>query len=174
MGMTNKEVEDKKKNNQEEKSEDKNQEISQLEEIKKKRDEYLEGWKRARADFVNYKKNEAARLSKARKDEKKKIILDLLEIVDNFYLAEKNIPDNEKNDYLAGLLNIRKQMEKFLRDYGVEEIETVEKEFDPNIHEAVAMVDSEKFKNNTIIEEVNKGYLLDGELLRPAKVKVAK
>lgn len=171
MDMTNKEE---KKNNQENEVDEDNKEISELEEIRKKRDEYLEGWKRARADFVNYKKNEAARLSKARKKEKKKIILDLLEIVDNFYLAEKNIPDKEKNDYLTGLLNIRKQMEKFLKSYGVEEIDTVGNEFDPNIHEAVAMVDSEESDNNKIIEEVNKGYLLDGELLRPAKVKVAK
>lgn len=167
--MTNKEDKEKKKNNQEEKKEE-----NKLEETKKRRDEYLEGWKKARADFINYKRNETARLSKVKKNEKKKIILDLLKIIDNFYLAEKNIPEEKKNDYLIGLLNIRKQMEKFLIDCGVEEIETIGKEFDPNLHEAIAMVDSNDHDNNIIVEEVNKGYLLDGELLRPAKVKVAK
>lgn len=166
--MTNKVEKEKKKKKEEEGEE------YELREVKKRRDEYLEGWKKARADFVNYKRNETARLSRVKKNEKKKIILDLLKIIDNFYLAEKNIPEDKKNDYLIGLLNIRKQMEKFLIDYGVEEIDTIGKEFDPNIHEAIAMVDSEKHDNNTIVEEVSRGYLLDGELLRPAKVKVAK
>jgi molecular chaperone GrpE len=155
------------KNNKEEN----NQEIEKL---KKERDEYLDGWKRARADFVNYKKNQQNEIIEAKKRERKKIILDFLEILDNFYLAEKNIPGEERSNYLDGLLNIKKQIIKILKNYGVEEVKTVGKEFDPNLHEAVAMVEAENKNNNIIVEEINKGYLLNGELLRPAKVKVAK
>ncbi len=157
------------KNNREKKELEEN-----IEKIKKERDEYLNGWKRARADFVNYKKKQESKIIEAKKRERRKMILDFLEILDNFYLAEKNIPEDEQNDYLLGLLNIKKQIINILKNYGVEEIKTVGEEFDPNLHEAVAMVDVEEEENNKIVEEINKGYLLNGELLRPAKVKVAK
>jgi len=147
---------------------------TKMEKVKKERDKYLDGWKRAKADFVNYKNNEIARLESVKKREKKKILLDLLEIMDSFALAEKNIPETEKNDYLIGLLNIKKQLEKLLDNYGIREIETVGKEFDPNLHEAAAIVVNDSVEDDIIVEEINKGYLLDGELLRAAKVKVAK
>ncbi len=142
--------------------------------IKKERDEYLEGWKRARADFVNYKKNEAARIEAAKKRVKKDFINDILEILDNFYLAEENMTEDEKGHYSTGFINIRKQFEKLLKDRGVQIIDCEGREFDPNLHEAIAMIDSEKGESDEIAEVVRKGYLLDGELLRPARVKVIK
>ncbi|MGM0438851.1 MAG: nucleotide exchange factor GrpE [Patescibacteria group bacterium] len=172
--MTKKETtnkgENKEKNDQNQK-EDKNE----LEKLKAEKEEYLNGWKRARADFSNYKKNEKARIEKARKQEKKKLILEVLEVLDNFYLAEDNI-DKDKVDenYLSGFSSIKKQLENLLNSYGVEEISAVGEDFDPNLHEAVAMVEIEDANQEEIIEVVRKGYLMDGELLRPARVKVAK
>ncbi len=145
-----------------------------VEELKKERDEFLSGWQRARADFSNYRKNERERLSEAQKRKKKKIFLDLLEVIDNFELAEKNIDKEDlKNDTVVGLLNVKKQLLDILKSYGVKEMKVEGKEFDPNIHEAVAMIESDD-DPDTIAEEVRKGYLIDGELLRPARVKVTK
>ncbi len=156
-----------------------NGKIEKLEEkinnLEKEKEEYLEGWKRARADFVNYKKAKDTEGLKLRKDEKKRLMKDILAILDTFYLAEEKIEDERKDDdYLVGLLSIRKQFEKFLEDEGVKRLKTVGKEFDPNLHEAVAMVESEESESDVIVEEVRKGYLIEGELLRPAKVKVSK
>ena len=162
----------------EEKKEEKKKKSSLKDKIQKleaEKEEYLNGWKRARADFVNYKKNEKARIEKAKKNEKKKIILSMLEVLDNFYLAEKNIKKKEVDkDYLSGFESIKKQLVNTLKSYGVEEISCMEESFDPNLHEAVAMIDDEDTKEGQIVEEVRKGYFLDGELLRPARVKVAK
>ncbi len=145
-----------------------------LKKLEKEKEEYLNGWQRARADFINYKKNEISRITDAKKSEKRKIILEILEVVDNFELAEKNIPPKEKeNDYIQGLLKIKDQLISFLEKMNVKSFETIGESFDPNLHEAVAMIDSDK-ESDTIVDEIRKGYLLDGELLRPARVKVAK
>ena len=69
---------------------------------------------------------------------------------------------------------LEKQLKKLLKSYGVEEISAIGEEFDPNLHEAVAMVDVEDANQEEIIEVVRRGYFMDGELLRPAQVKVAK
>ena len=165
-----------KKEEKKNKKEKSNEDLEvKLQELKKERDEYLNGWKRARADFINYKKNEKSRIAKARKNEKKDIILEILSILDNFNIAEKNIDKEEvSDDYWSGLMSIKRQLENLLFSYGVEPIECLGEEFDPNIHEAVAMIEDENTTSEQIVEEVRKGYLLDGELLRPAKVKVAK
>ncbi len=163
------------KNNKEKEGGDKDKNLKELEEVKKERDEYLNGWKRARADFANYKKNEGSRLKEARRKEKKKHILEFLEVLDSFRLAEKNMDKEEVDkNYLDGFESIKKQLLNILKSNGVEEIDSVGEKFDPNLHEAVVMIEKEGVDSEEIIEEVRKGYLLDGELLRPAKVKVAK
>lgn len=163
------------KEKKEKKEEEKKNNEEELKKIKEEREEYLNGWKRARADFINYKKNEKSRLEEAKRAEKKKHILELIEVLDNFRLAEKNMDKDRVNEnYLSGFMTIKKQLVNILKSNGVEEINSTGKEFDPNLHEAVAMVEKEGVDSEKIIEEVRKGYLLDGELLRPAKVKVAK
>ncbi len=164
---------EKKKTQEEKKREEKNKN-SLIEKLERERDEYLEGWKRARADYMNYKKNEKARAAKIKKREKEKFIKEILEVIDNFELAEDNIPEEKKgDDCIQGFLKIKKQLMNILKNYGLEAVDSIGEKFDPNLHEAVVMVESEK-ESGTIISEIKKGYLLNGELLRPAKVKVAK
>ena len=147
----------------------------EIEGLEKEKEEYLNGWKRARADFLNYKKNEKGRIEKTKQKEKKKFILEILEVLDNFYLAEENMNKDKINkNYLSGFESIKKQLINILKSHGVREISCVGEEFDPNLHEAVVMIDDEDADENMVVEEIRKGYLLDGELLRPAKVKVAK
>ncbi len=115
-----------------------------LEEAKTKSEEYLNGWKRERADFMNYKKEEMERIGGMLKYANDEIILKILPIIDNLYLAEAHIKDD-------GISQILKQFED------LEAIEEVEGET-PEI----------------VIEEAQKGYIMHGKLLRPAKVKISK
>lgn len=146
-----------------------------LEECQKKRDEYLAGWQRARADFLNYKKEEMEKIKEILKYGNENLILKILPILDNFYLIEKKLPENLKNDEnLKGVLQIKTQFQDFLKNQGIEEIKTIGKKFDPNFMEAVEEAEAKDKKSGTIIEEIQKGYTIHGKVLRPAKVKVAK
>lgn len=160
----------------------KEEEVDQVEELKEEikkieaeKEEYLSGWKRAKADFINYKKKEKERSKKEKWRIKKKIVLDMLEVLDSFYLAEKNIDKSQVDEnFLSGFRNIKKQLIDTLSSYGLEEVPSVGEIFDPNLHEAVVMVEDEEAEEEEVIEEVRRGYFLDGELLRPARVKVSK
>jgi len=166
-----------------------------LEECQKRKEEYLAGWQRERADFLNYKKEEMERIGELMKYANEELILKILPVLDNFELAEKNLKENrDDNEYIKGLLQIKRQLLDFLKCQGVEEINSVGEKFDPNFHEVVEEVpsdspalasakagdlakegvESEAVKSGTIIEEVQKGYKTNNGLLRPAKVKVAK
>ena len=141
---------------------------------KKKKDEYLENWKRERASFLNYKKEEGERIDKVIKFANQALILEILNILDNIYIAEEKLPkDLEENEWVKGILNIKNQILEFLKNQRVEQIDCLKKEFDPNFHEAVEMIESNS-KSGIIIKEIKKGYTLDGRVIRPAKVKIAK
>lgn len=133
----------------------------ELEKTKEKSEEYLNGWKRERADFLNYKKEEMERIASLVKYANEEIILNLLPILDNLSLAESHIKDQ-------GLSQIKKQLEDFLKKEGIEPIETIGKEFDPNTMEAI---DGD---GELVSEELQRGYTLHGKLIRPAKVKISK
>ncbi len=144
-----------------------------LEECLKQKDEYLAGWQRARADFLNYKKEEMERISALLAYSGEELILKILPILDNFELVEKKMPEDlKKDESVKGILQIKNQILDFLKNQGVEEIKTVGEKFDPNLHEAVETQDGQE--SGIILEEVQKGYMINGRLLRAAKVKVAK
>jgi len=146
-----------------------------LEECEKLKSEYLAGWQRARADLLNYKKDEIERIDELIKYADVGIILKILPILDNFEIAEKNLPENLKNDKnIKGILQIKTQLQDFFKNQGLEEIKTVGERFDPNLHEIVEEVEKKDCQPGTVIEEIQKGYKINGRLLRPAKVKVSK
>lgn len=146
-----------------------------LEECQKKKDEYLAGWQRARADFLNYGKEEMERIKEILKYGNENLILKILPILDNFELAEKKLPENLKNDgEIKGLLQIKIQLQDFLKNQGIEEIKTIGEKFDPNFQEVVGEVEEADCESGTVIEEAQKGYTIHGKVLRPAKVKIAK
>ena len=143
-----------------------------LAKCQKEKEEYLAGWQRERADFLNYKKEEMERIAEILKYASAEVILKILPILDNFQEAEKSIPPNEKNKFLEGMLQIKEQMKGLLEKEGIEEIKALGENFDPNVHEAVESVEGKD--SGKIIEEVKKGYKLNGKVLRPAKVKIIK
>ena len=156
-------------------AEELNKENKELEECKKTRDEYLAGWQRARADFLNYKKDEIERIEGLVAYSNEELILKLLPIIDNFDVAEKKISEDLKNNEdVKGLLQVKIQMLDFLKKYNVEEIKSVGERFDPNFHEVVEQIEIEGKESGIIIEEAQKGYMINGRLLRVTRVKVAK
>lgn len=146
-----------------------------IEELEKQKAEYLAGWQRARADFINYKKEEMEKIEHLLKYGEEEFILKILPILDNFDLVEKKLPENLKNDEnVKGLLQIKNQILDFLKNQEIEEIKTLGEKFDPNFHEAVEQVNLKDKQSGVIVEEIQKGYTINGRLLRPAKVKVTK
>lgn len=147
----------------------------ELEECRKQKDEYLAGWQRARADFLNYKKEEMERFKEIMKYGSQELILKILPILDSLEKAETQIPSDFKdNEWVKGISQVRSQLQDFLKKEGVEEIKTIGKKFDPNFHEAVEKVEVENKKSGEIIKEIQKGYTLNGKVIRPAKVKITK
>lgn len=148
------------------------EENNELEKIKAQREEYLEGWKRAKADFLNYKKDEEKRLTAIIKLGNEQMVRDLIAVLDSFDLAVVSLGGDGKVE--KGVYLIRAQLEDALKKYGLERLTvSVGQPFDPMVHEAVASVESDK-PSGTVTDEVEKGYFLSGKLIRPARVKVAK
>lgn len=142
-----------------------------IEQLTKERDEYLDGWQRARAELVNYKRDESKRSDDLMKFANGTLIRELIAVVDNFELA---IAAMERQGAIEkGIYLIKAQLEDILKQYGLEKvIVEIGQVFDPSLHDAIASVSSE-LPSGTIAEEVERGYYLHGKLLRPSRVKVA-
>lgn len=145
------------------------QDNNELEELKKKCDEYLNGWKRAKADFVNYQKEERKRLADFAKFANEAIITNLIIVLDSFNLAINAAPDPDK-----GLVIIKTQLEDILKKHGLEAITAkAGDQFSPELHEAIAEAENKSSeKSNTIVEIIETGYTLNGKVMRPSKVKI--
>jgi molecular chaperone GrpE len=138
----------------------------------KQRDEYLAGWQRAKADFINYKKEEMQHLQEVARYGSEDLIKDLISVLDNFDLGlralEKSGPV-EKGVYL-----IRSQIEDILRKRGLEKIVLKAGDiFDPKVAEALSEVESDR-PAGTIVEEIEPGYRLHDKVLRAARVIISK
>lgn len=152
-------------------SEDQNQEVkkepTELEICQQKVEEYLNNWKRERADFLNYKKDEKKRLEEFVKFANEAVILEAIEILDDLEKAAKEI----KNEGLNQVLN---KFQELLKKYGAERIK-IEDSFDPLLHEAVTTeTQNETGNSETKLEEVRAGYTMYGKVIRPARVKITK
>lgn len=124
---------------------------------------------------MNYKKEEMERIKELFKYVNEEFILKFLPILDNFDVVQKKLPENLKNDEnIKGILQIKNQIQDFLKNQGLEEIKSLGEKFDPNFHEVLEEVEMKDKSSGVIVEEVQKGYKINGRLLRPAKVKIAK
>jgi molecular chaperone GrpE len=144
--------------------------------VEKDRDEYLAGWQRAKADFVNYKKDETERLEDLAKYGNANLIKELLGVVHSFDLATRIIEKNkgELNDFEKGVFLIKSQLEDVLKKRGVQLITIKEGDvFDPAIAEAMLEVESDKLPG-TVIEVLEPGYRLHDKIMRAAKVTISK
>lgn len=143
----------------------------QLTEVTEEKEEYLNKLKRLKADFVNYRNRAKKEKSQIETKTKMEIINSLLPVIDNFERALKSV--DEDTDFLSGVKMIHKQLVDELKKEGLEVIETEGEEFDPAYHEAVMQVESEEYDSGYIVEEIQRGYIMNGKVVRPAMVKVA-
>src|SRR5205085_247888 len=97
----------------------------------------------------------------------------LLPIIDNFDLALR-AQNSSEGDLRKGVELIRKQMEDFLAKIGVQVVKSVGEHFDPHLHEAIEMVETDEAEDNTVLQELQRGYRFKERLLRPAMVRVAR
>ena len=126
---------------------------------------------RKQAELENFRKQQEKRFQELRDLANKDLILQLLPILDNFELALKSANTNSK-DFLKGVELIYSQFFGLLENNHVQPIATEKKEFNPYYHEALMKINSE-LPENTIIEELQKGFILNNQVIRHAKVKIS-
>ncbi len=146
----------------------------ELEKLKKQAEDYLNGWKRAKADLVNYKKDVEKHSTEIREFMAADLILELLPIHNHFKRSFEHIPkEDRKRDWVVGITLIKSQLDKFLQNRGVSEIKTVGEKFNPEFHEAVSKREEQGSQSDIILEECSAGYAVAGKVIVPAKVIVS-
>lgn len=123
------------------------------------------------ADFDNYRKRSEREREELGRYALAEPVRDLLPVVDN--LARALAASGQLDDLRRGVEMTARQLAEVLRRYGVEEVAAVGRPFDPHVHEAMVQVESDDVDEPTVVEELQRGFLLRGRLLRPALVKVA-
>ena len=155
--------------NQESTSDDAASEIERLkEELRQEHEMYL----RALADFDNYRRRVERESASAARQGKREIILSLLEVLDGFDRAFEHIGE-DASPMSEGLQAIHRKLLGLLEAQGITPIESLGETFNPELHEAIASVQTDEYEPGTIIDEVQRGYRWGDEVLRPARVRVA-
>lgn len=142
--------------------------------IERERDEYKEGWMRAKADFQNYKRTEGERIGNAIAHGLGGIIEDLLRVLDSFQLAKATLEPGSAAD--QGIDMIRSQFLDVLKRYGVEPIaqaDLIGSDFDPATSEAIGTMDKEGAAEGSVVSVAQDGYRINGKVFRPARVYLA-
>jgi len=131
---------------------------------------------RVSAEFDNYKKRTSRELEEFRKFANQSLIKELLSVVDNLELAMDSTNGHQTIDQglLQGLQMTHKEILKVFEKFNVKPIEAKGQVFDPNFHEAVMQEETDEVEANTIVNELQKGYLINDRLLRPSMVVVAR
>jgi molecular chaperone GrpE len=139
-----------------------------------KAEEYLNGWKRAQADLVNFKKDEARRVEEAVQYGNERILLDMIDIADTFETALQHAPPGTDEKWLKGIEQSLVRLQETLKKHNVVKIRSVGEKFDPSLHEAVQVEQSSEEENEQrVTEEYRAGYMLHEKVIRPARVKIS-
>ena len=145
-----------------------------IEEYKNKVQELEDRHLRLAAEFENYKKRMARQFEDIIKSSGEKIIIPILEVIDNFERALEAVTNG--TDFTAlheGMELTYQQLYEILKKEGVEPIKAVGETFDPNLHEAMMQVESDEYPDGVIAEEISRGYKLNGRVIRFSKVAVS-
>lgn len=147
--------------------------LKTIAELKKQRDEHYDRLLRKQADFENYRK----RAEKDKRDFQQyaltDFMLELVAILDNFDRAVSHGDDQAGAEYRKGIDLIHRQLRDLMEKKGLRAMETEGKPFDPMVHEAILREHHDELPENTILQELQKGYYFREKLLRPAMVKVS-
>ncbi len=146
-----------------------NKEEGELEKLQKEKDEYLNGWKRAKADLINYQKDETKRFEEMVNYSREMVIGDVIPVLDSMEFALRAETDND------GLQRIKIQLEDMLKKYGLEKIKVSPGDaLDTNLHESIGEMEVKDVESGKIAVEVSSGYKLKNKVIRPARVKLSK
>lgn len=146
---------------------------NELEGLKAEVAQYKESYLRATADFQNYKRRAEKEKADIYKYAGEKLLIDLLPIVDNIERAMNHVSEEEQSGLADGVRMIGKSLTALLEKHGVEPIVALGEVFDPEVHHAVQMVSSEDHEPHRVVEEYQKGYKLNGKVIRHSMVKVS-
>jgi molecular chaperone GrpE len=146
---------------------------TRLQKAKEELGESLDLVKRQQAEFQNYRRRVERDKSAWTENAQADFMKDLIPLMDDFERAMKSFTVENAEEYHKGVQMIYAQLLNLLKRYGLEEIEAVGKEFDPNYHDAVMREEREDLPNNTNLDALQKGFTFKGKTLRPSMVKVA-
>lgn len=168
----NEEVDINSENEPTEQEADEQKETAEEKELPKEEEEINVKYMRLAADFQNYKR----RVEKEKTDiyayANEKIMVEMLNVIDNFERALEHAQDGGES-FVEGMEKIFKQFRGVLEKSGVEEIDSLGKDFDPNFHHAVLTEKSVEYESEKVTAVLQKGYTLNKKVIRPAMVKVA-
>jgi molecular chaperone GrpE len=153
------------------------EQLTELQTLAVKADEYKDNWLRSAADLENFKKRAARERTEAIQFANTTLLQKLLPVIDNFEMAQ-TAAQTAQGDKLAslqtGIAMIQQQLKAALAEAGLEEMDASGKPFDPTFHEAVSQQETDQVPEGQVIQQIRKGYKLRDRLLRPAAVIVAK
>jgi molecular chaperone GrpE len=147
-------------------------ESTEVEQLKEQLQHEHEMYLRALADFDNYRRRVARERENAASSAQREIILSVLETLDGFEQALLHLRD-APSAVVEGLNALHRRLLNALERHDVTPIRSVGEAFDPQLHEAIDSIRSDQFEPGTVAEELQRGYRLGDELLRPARVRVA-
>lgn len=142
---------------------------AELESVRAERDEHLDSVKRLRAEFENSRKRAERERERILQSASEKLVSDLLPVLDNLDRALES-----EGDIREGVRSTRDQLVSVLEQEGLSPVASDGQSFDPNVHEAVMGQPSEEYEDGTVIQTFERGYVLNGKSIRPAKVVVAR
>jgi molecular chaperone GrpE len=152
--------------------------LKEMDEIRAKSAEYLEGWQRARAEFSNYKRRVEREQTEAYQAATARVIARFLDVVDDFDRAMQDKPAASDAEALArwadGVGLIQRKLHNILEIENVERIESDGQMFDPNLHDAVTHEESDEHETGQVIGVVRNGFRIGDRVIRPAMVRVAR
>ena len=151
--------------------------IKERNENEKKAAEYLDRLKRLQADMENIQKIARRQVETVTSQASERLLLKLLPSIDALRQAVKiagSANSLQQDEIVVGLKMLQKQLAEVLESEGLEEIEAEGKPLDPELHEVVSYVETDESPENTVLEEVRKGYTLNGKVIRTSLVVVSK
>ena len=144
----------------------------QINKLKEENTDLKDKWQRALADYQNLERRTQTEISQRVSEKTNDLLLNFLNIYEDFLRAENSL-SKEKID-TSGIIAVIKNMENILAENNIKPIEAVGEIFDPQLHEALSMVEDSTLDDGTITQEVSKGYISGKAILKPSKVIVSK
>lgn len=145
-----------------------------IKETEDKAREYLQGWQRAKADYINLQKQEAETRAQALQLGSERVLLDLIKVAESFELAMSNKPvwEEAPANWRTGIEYIYSQLQNIFKDYNLEIIDPLGEDFDPKYHHAIGTLPPEREEDKGKVANVlQKGYKLRDKIIKPAQVK---